>query len=516
MRVKFRPLLLPVGSFVAGAAVLAAFRMGMDGVPADPDRDSAVLSALLRTAPDRPPGGVAVPGGSDIGGGSILAFTGLSAPPTLDDIFNAHGMDRTLRMAVFLRTASSADMEKVIAQCRERKIRDKDLTDLVWLRWVDIDREAAFKADPGGNALWWAWGKLDPAAAVAAAAEAKPENLQEVIRSIGQSDHSAAIQLLSEYPAADTSLVWEGILNGLGKTDQGAAAALAMERNLKPDEYIGEWVASEPERAMEWARGLEDPVQHRRALDFAVKALTHSDPAAALRESSAMPAGRARTERQAEVIAALARTDPAAAREVAEGLENPSERRIALSHLAETLATRDSAAALAIMKGFSWKDPPGTLTWTYEDVRGRSTGGTSTETDQSAVRLLMETAPEAMANLLAGLPADRQAPLGTAVGHWVGREPEAASRWLNGQAAGPEKDEAIEALTDWLVRTSPEPDFDAALAWAAAVSTSELQFSKTLQTLEVWRGKDWKAARDAVDRLPLTPEQRETILKDFN
>ena len=511
---NLRLLLFPVLSFAAGAAALVCYRLGSG----ESVRGSALpgQSASAARALGEAPGGVrtwsAAGGASD--STETLGFAGLRNRPTLDDLFNATGMDRPLRIAIFLQTASSADLALLTARARKEWTYDTSLTDQIWLRWVEIDREAAFKADGTATAVWWAWAKLDPQAAVAAAAAASPRNLEEVIRSIGQGDQDAAIQLIAQFPAADTPLVWEGILNGMGKTDRGAAAALALEKNVKLDEHVGDWVAREPDAAMAWARGLEDPVQRRRVMDLAVKELISSDPRAAMDELERLPAGRSRTERTAEAIAALARTDPAAARAAAGALPNPADRQRALSDLTETLAARDPAAALTILKELSWAIPVG---WTYKSSKVSSSGGVSDGQDYQlqSIRQLMQSAPEATANLLAALPSERKAPVFQAVRQWAGHQPEAASRWIQAMPAGESKDTAISALNHWLTQDSPEPDFAAALAWGAAVSSPEQQFIFMQNTLSNWRNQDWKAARAAVDRLTLTPGQREQVLLNF-
>ena len=432
----------------------------------------------------------------------------------MDDLFTATGIDRPLRIAFFLQTATSDELSELIRRGKKEWTYDNSLTDQIWLRWVEIDRAAAFKADSSGAAVWWAWAKLDPAGALAeASASGGSRAIEEVIRSIGQGDQDAAIRLLSTYPAADTPLVWDGILSGISKSDRGAAVALALEKNLKLDEYVGDWVEREPEAALTWARGLGDPVQRRRVMDLAVQGLITADPRAALAELERLPAGRSRTERTAEAIAALSRTDPAGAHSAAEALPNPADRQRALFDLTETLAARNPAAALDILKGLSWVTE--TQGWIYESGSHRSSGGVSRGPDHQSIRQLMQTAPEATANLLVTLPPERHAPLEQAVRQWTASQPEAASRWVAAMPVGPTKDTAIMGLTQWLTEESPEPDYDAALAWGAAASTEELRFNTMQNTLSVWRNQDWKAARAAVDRLPLTPEQREQMLQNF-
>ena len=509
---KLRPLLLPVLSFATGAGALICYRLGFDGP--DPqsskgDQAQAALRDGKAAGKQDHPLLAGSPSSFSIRAES-LAFAGLHDRPTLDDIFKAAGIERPLRIGIFLQTATSDEIAALVTRGKKEWTYDTSLTDQIWLRWVEIDREAAFKAD-SGTAVWWAWAKLDPQAALAGAA-ANPRHLEEVIRSIGQGDQDAAIRLLSEHPAADTPLVWEGILNGISKTDRGAAAALALEKNVKLDEYVGKWVAWEPEAALTWARGLEDPVQRRRVMDLAVQELITADPRAAMAELELLPAGRSRTERTAEAIAALSRTDPAAARSAAGALTNPADRQRALSDLTETLAARDPKAALAILQDLTWSHE---TTWSYQLANGHASNGISSGPDHQSIRQLMQTAPEATANALISLPSDRNVPVGQAVRQWAAQQPEAASRWIQAMPTGSAKDRAITGLTQWLTQESPEPDYEAAMAWGAATSTPELQFQSVKSVISVWQNQDWKAARAAVDRLSITADQREQLLRNF-
>ena len=511
---KPRPLLLPVLSFATGVAALVCYRLGVHGPDREPSKVNQAPAGLRdgKAAGDRDHQPQAGTSSSFSTGGESLAFARLRNQPTLDDIFKAAGIERPLRIGIFLQTATSDEIAALVTRGKKEWTYDTSLTDQIWLRWVEIDREAAFKAD-SGTAVWWAWAKLDPQAALAGAA-ANPRHLEEVIRSIGQGDQDAAIRLLSEHPAADTPLVWEGILNGISKTDRGAAAALALEKNVKLDEYVGKWVAWEPEAALTWARGLEDPVQRRRVMDLAVQELITADPRAAMAELKRLPAGRSRTERTAEAIAALSRTDPAAARTAAQALTNPGDRQRALSDLTETLAARDPKAALGILKGLSWaREKPG---WTYESANRQSSGELSRGPAHQSIRQLMQVAPEATANALTALPPERNAPVDQAVRNWVAHQPEAASRWIRAMPAGSSKDTAINGLAGWLISENPEPDYEAALAWGATATSKEVQFSIMQSTFSFWKDRDWKAARAAVDRLAFTPEQRGQLLQEFN
>jgi hypothetical protein len=112
---------------------------------------------------------------------------------------------------------------------------------------------------------------------------------------------------------------------------------------------------------------------------------------------------------------------------------------------------------------------------------------------------------------------DSFGPLAKAVQKWAAAQPEAASVWLKNQPPGAARDLGIEGLSEWLLSSSAEPDFAAALAWAGAVS-EERQFQYYERTLSAWKKRDPQgaAAKAAVDTLPIPSETRERLLKVIN
>lgn len=452
---------------------------------------------------------------------AILAFLGLRGAPTLNDVFDATGVDRPLRMALFLQNATSDELKLAIDRCREEQIYDLSLTDAIWLKWVEIDREAAFAHDPSGSASWWAWTKVDPEAAFAAAQD-KPGALETVIRALGQSDPARAQEWIARHPAMDTVHVWDGILDGLSKADVAAAARMAFEKMKDPEarhmdfhKYVTDWVGREPAAALEWAQALPGASERRRAMDAVLKGLITTDPAAALREIAHAPPGYSRFQRTAEAVVALSGADPETALQAANALPNSAERRHALAALAGNLAARDPSAALSIMSGLGWKTAGAAAGWIYSGGEGEPQTG-HLEPDRHApepaanpVSALARTAPQETLEALKTAP-EAASHAFNLMYTWAGNQPEAASAWLARQPAGDFRDHAIKGLVSSLTHSRVAPDYDAALQWAAAASP-EARTQMMIQPLLQWRQKEPEAARAAFEALPLTETERQQL-----
>ena len=89
---------------------------------------------------------------------------------------------------------------------------------------------------------------------------------------------------------------------------------------------------------------------------------------------------------------------------------------------------------------------------------------------------------------------------------WANLQPEAASGWVKDLPDGTVKDRAINGLTDWLVHVNPEPDYAAALSWAARASP-DLRYGMYRRTLAAWNREDPAAARAAVASLPVSSQE---------
>jgi len=439
----------------------------------------------------------------------------------MDEVFAATGLDRMLLMALFIQTASGADLAAVIDRAEDGKIQETAISDQAWLRWVELDLEAALKHHRPANA-WWAYAKLDPQAALARCLESAKVMLPLVLRSIGQSNPNLARKLLAEHPEIDPELVLNGIFEGLGKADPAAATALALEKGGSYlDGQFNNWMERDQQRALAWMRGLTNPAARRRVEDLAMTRLIANDPAAGLQVARQLPPGRSQTTHTVEAITALSRQDPAAARAEAEALPTPHTRQQALAALAVASAATDPAMAGALVSAIDWKEfaKVRPSDWSYHAADGivLNAGSDGAPPLESTLTQLMAAAPQATAEALAALPdqPDQGAgPLYRAVEKWAALQPEAASAWLKEQPAGPAKDQGIQGLTNWLTTESPEPDFAAAAAWAGAAS-AEFQFGIYDRILRQWKSRDAGAAVAALETLPVTDAQRDQLRRSL-
>lgn len=498
---NYSRLVFPVLSFAAGAGLVMFPTAGESAGGAVGANRKMEAEGLSRGAE----GKAGRAASADPAAPELLALAGLSGPPSMDDVLNGTGLDRNLRMALWLRTASSEEMRTMLQRCQDEGIYDISLTDGIWMRWVELDGEAAMKS-PMMNCSWWALAKVDPSGVVAAAAAAGREQLMVALRALGQDDFESTLATLKEHPEAESNTVWEGILWDMARKDPARASGIALERGMDLKDTLQTWADRDPAAALEWARSLEDPSKRRKAQAAALGELMTADPAAALRETALLPAGQSRTDLTNQALAALGRTDPDGALTAAEGMKNPADRESALITLAGSLADSHPSKAMEVFEKLTTNGlPAGSATFVF-GVNGSYAESISYPM-RELVPKLMAVDPEAVADFLADQPDSDQSVIQGAVEAWVGRDPEAASGWIQKLPPGPAKDTAISGLTNWLYATGPEADYEAALEWSQAASPGRQQ-ELLSSLLSNWSRADAGAAQAALDSLPVTEEER--------
>jgi hypothetical protein len=441
----------------------------------------------------------------------ILPKLGLTGRPTLDEVFAVEGLDRNLRMTLYIQTASSSELAAAIARADEEETWHTPLTDQIWLRWTEVDPAAAIAANANVGQAWWAWAKTDPHAALAAAA-GKKDLLVKVIRSIGDGDPAWARRLIAEHPEADQPSVWDGVLESMSELDPAGAATLAMEQKANLNAVLEDWTTRQPEAALAWINALPESTSKRGALESFVRKRCQMDPAAGLPEALKLPPGQSRDTLATDAIVALARTDPAAAQAAAAALPPGAGRQQALGSLAERLVDENPAHALKMLSEIVWSqaDPATERQFEYFVQGGGGTGWTSDPWAQEppfsakgALEKLVDHDAASTISALAALPAERGAPLADAVWQWSAKEPEAASTWLRDQPPGEARDRGIDGLVRRLT-DKEHNDFEAALTWAASATPSSRD--KLLRkALNNFSSTDQPAAAAAAEKLGIQP-----------
>ena len=183
---------------------------------------------------------------------AAMALAGLEQSPDLQMVCAASGSDRWLKLGLFLRVADSAALEDLLILQSETGGLSEDELECVWQKWVEVDIAAAVAWNSGDSAVWKAWGRVDPKAALTAAGENAPR-LAAVIRSIGLKDPDWAERLLARYPQVDAAFALAGAVDQLSGVDPAAAANLAMAKGIPWEKQVAAWTMREPEAALAWA-----------------------------------------------------------------------------------------------------------------------------------------------------------------------------------------------------------------------------------------------------------------------
>ena len=323
---------------------------------------------------------------------------------------------------------------------------------------------------------------------------------QLVIEHAALTDPAAVLTALSSAgPAMRNSEFYQDVLRGWAERDP-AAACRFFEQNTLHDATVDakavagalvrELVKTDPEGTFRWLRGLKADFVDAVAHD-ALQTLSHYD---------GVTAGRLLVEnsdlnKAPELAAAMtegwARTEPDKA--LAWALTLPSNiSGEGVKTASGVWAAKDYAGAMAAVAALEG------------GPRAAALSGIAAATGAQHWQELMP--------MMASLPesADRAAAVGSLIGYWVDKAPDAASQWLSGQAAGPSRDQG----TIVLALKTMDQDPESALEWAATVSAPDLRNQGVDGLLDAWLKKDPKAARTWVQQSTrLSEEDRSRLLE---
>lgn len=458
-----------------------------------------------------------------VGEGGVSAGAGESnLPESVEGVLAAEGFEQAERLGRFLPTAQTADLERLCRGLREQRLPLEEMVgDAIFLRWMTIDPAGglAFAGKEGfGMSAWWAWGKTDPEASLAAALKQKESWAgTAVLRAIAQSDPERARELIEKHPQFRDGHAMGGLAAGLMRMDPAAGATLvgAWNHSINHENHVSTWASRDPEAALTWAQGLPDQTRRTEALEVLVTQWAATNPEKIAPVIAALPEGRTKWKLYAEHTARLAATDPAAAREWVEAAPTARVRQEALVHLARGLAPTDPTAALATLGTLSWGQRGDSLhaQSIYRPGGSESEGGGPA--GQALVRIA-SVAPESAMTFVTQLPLD--APVTDLTPQvfdvWMQKDSIAASEWLAGQTTGEMKNSATMALVRNLIHGA-EPDYDAAWRWAMTLPKAHEQAGLARDVLRRWGMRDAQAARAALDDPAVSAELRAVMTKQL-
>lgn len=438
-----------------------------------------------------------------------------SPAETVDGILVAEGFERAERLGRFLVSAQPGDLERLLIGLRgERGNMEVTLGDAIFLRWMTVDAAGglAFAEKEGFTSMaWWAWGKIDPDSALAAALE-NPQSWAGtmVMRAIAQSDPLRARELFDRYPQFAESTALGGLASGMMKVDPVAGATLAAAWNhvVDHENLVSGWARREPDAALAWAQGLRDRTKRAEAMGVVLDQLAAEHPEKVGRAIEEMPDGHAKWRLYAEHAKRLAATDPEAARAWAEAAPTPLLRREATVELARGLATANPTAALEALRGLDWS--AGGDMFARQQIlwpNGASYSGRGQLTD--VVGEISAVAPAECLEFVTSLPdeAPVQQLVYSAFGTWILQDAFAASEWLAGQPDGAIRQTATQNLVQ-VLSGGDNPDFESAAQWAVTLPRENGVNGVVSRLFERWRRRDPEAAQAFLDGPDCPPEVR--------
>ncbi len=460
--------------------------------------------------------------------------------PTAAEVLAAEGRERLEKLALWLPGASSPEMKDMLESLSalEETMTQRTEKELILLRWVEVDRAAAFATAKKIEGNTWlaceALGRVHPREAWDEVPRLDQYEAGAVLRGIADADPSLARDL---FAASDKSRFGpfgrhhEQIANGLARTDPRQGWEYAVAHGVFGMVSVGEFLRTDPEAAV--AVALAQPASELRAqaISRLMEQLHRDHPEKAASLLADLPEGRVKWEVQTRHMRSLADTDPDAALAIARQAASPVARAAMMQELAASWAEHKPQEALRLLRELDWNDS-GNEYLTPEVI---TSGAPEKSADESAAaigpsRFLGQFNGSKAAGALSQLAShghleealavaesvpsgpQRERALGAIADGWPAERVHELSEWLMTQEAPVVRETGAFKIVLHLLGET-DPDFDAAARWAATLPVSgNPESSLLVEVVQEWRKKDPAAANTALEKLAM-PDAVRTVLE---
>lgn len=445
------------------------------------------------------------------------------APESVETVLAAHGFEFSERLGRFLPRATATDLERLFEGLKRRRINGSDDLKLaIFLRWMELDPAGGLKFTKKRRDTWtaWrAWGQVDADAAVAAALASESQSPGcSVLEGIADVDPVKARALIEAHPEFAGGEAYVNSAASLMRTDPAAGATMRVAfGDVETSEEIRAWVRRAPDDALAWARSLPDQQVRTEAMKHVLSRWAQADPRQAGEAILALPEGRLKRGLFADHAGLLAAAgDLTAARDWLERAPSPTLRSQSLIEMATAQAQSDPAGALDTLRGVDWS-------LTGADRRSHPILGQNGVDSElwsyrgAAIDAIASKLPAETMAYVAGLPesAPVDALTREVFRRWMEVDSLGASEWLAAQPDGPIKVASTSQLVGHLIRE--QYDIDSAVHWAmtmpaVADGTPAIDWALREWLKRVDPETATKAARAAIDSLPVSAEERQRII----
>ncbi|MFN0125126.1 MAG: hypothetical protein ACKV19_00375 [Verrucomicrobiales bacterium] len=348
------------------------------------------------------------------------------------------------------------------------------------------------------------WGNPERSAALVsklASGSARDNALQELVRMWHWSDSTAAQEFTRTLPEVEQQRLRSTIAESLAWRSPDEAIAFLKDNPLDdPAHHAWSNLAgaiadqSSPEKALEWARGLEDEATRMRAMPEIFSRMAMQDPAAAAREVASLPPGASREESLARIGGAWAGT-------------NFEDALV----WARSLTGKDRESALGTVLTQGAMHQPDSAARQYGDLlasvpAGEKPADSFVNAAASIAGAYFAEDQSKAAAWVSGLPQEdaRAAASRALAQHWLQYDAPSASEWIGTLPQGKARDEAVKSLVSRIAASDPAMAFE----WAATVGDESGRASSLEAALRSWRKMDADAARTAISSVNWPDEEK--------
>lgn len=352
-----------------------------------------------------------------------------------------------------------------------------------WVRRFPLQALSHIKGSDQEYRFWWAYGRVDPEAALSQIDRSDSRNLSMILRGMGSNDTELALSLLEELPNLNRTTVLGGILEGLMESAPARAIELISANNHYDWKHLNLWAARDPQTAFSWILANKHlaNIPHRNPITNIMPIMMQKDPDFAAAQIAALPSGQLKSDLLAAQAKELAKTTPQKALALADQYQGETRSRI-LVNIVQSLSSHAPREALILLEKIATQisTPHSSvhLPDSENQVRLYSPQSNSFHWSQAWTTQLLQEDPEAVMRIAtsAATPSDTNisfhGPAFQAFNNWTQLDSAGSLDWLARQPDDPARQALFQSLTRNLYST-PNHRFDQILELSTTFKSGE-------------------------------------------
>lgn len=463
-------LSLCAAGFLCGRAAHHWLSRQADAQPPDASAPAAETSRTARENTNTAP----ITGRSQ----SKPAPSTLRSTDTLETLAALDDKSLYARLALWMVDASEQDIAAYWQSYRQKKDRDNDINDLIFINWTRLNPAGAIAAAAGTkdeHYAWWAWSCHDPKAALTAAIAKNPDRVNNVTWGIGEFHPEWLREHFDEIPESGRDNAFEGLAKWDDHSDPLEILKFLKEKGLGGNDGLFKTLARrDPWAAYDWIQenGTRQLGIYGGSLDLLgdfIETVGESDPEVLQRIAEQTPAGEMKRKFEAAFFASLVKSDPEEAMKQAFETKAPVIATERIATVGLSLVSTDPDKAFELAKTMFEKNPDAlNLMTTIRYENGSSRSGSNNETSSRFMTSLLAEDPERVMTMVLPAKAENigQSAFKQLAGTWAAQDVEGYAHWVNGQTDPAVREPAARML---IFQLQNEENYSEAAEWTMSL-----------------------------------------------